>query len=92
MDDFTKVTWLVTDFQRRLNVILMREGRRHMMDMHLPFDVLNAIEDDLVPALQQVMTRIEWEPSDADLCPGEPPVTAQERFQAAWKKHIEMHS
>lgn len=92
MSDFGKVCELVVDFQRKLGVIMMREQQRHMMDQHLPFAVSGAIEDALMPALDAVVAELEWEPSDADLCPGEPDITASERAIASWRKHVEMHS
>lgn len=92
MDDFGKVSALVAEFQRKLQVIVRRDGSRHMMDAHIPMDILDAIENDLQPALEDVIRRIEWEPSDEDLMPGEPPITSAEMHSSAYAQHLAMHS
>lgn len=92
MDDFSKVSALIADFQRKLAVIVMRDGARHMMDAHIPMDVLGPIEDELQPLLDEIIKRIEWEPGDEDLCPGEPAVTMAEMHHEAWVQHVQMHS
>lgn len=92
MNDFSKVSELVAEFQRKLAVIVKRDGSRHMMDAHIPFDVMGVIEDELQPVLEELIRKIEWEPSDEDLLPGEPPITAAEMHSAAFAQHIAMHS
>jgi hypothetical protein len=90
-NDFAAVSTLVAEFQRKLEVIIKRDGSRHLMDAHIPLDVVNLIEDELMPILDAVIAWIEWEPSDEDLCPGEPPVTMQEMHSAAHAQHMELH-
>jgi hypothetical protein len=91
-NDFAAVSGLVAEFQRKLEVIVKRDGSRHMMDAHIPFDLMAVLEDELMPALEAAITCIEWEPSDEDLCPGEPPMTAQEMHTAAHAQHMELHN
>jgi hypothetical protein len=91
-NDFATVSTLVAEFQRKLQVIVQRDGSRHMMDAHIPFDLMAVLEDDLLPALEAAITCIEWEPSDADLCSGEPPMSMQEMHTAAHAQHMELHS
>ena len=90
-NDFAAVSTLVAEFQRKLEVIVKRDGSRHQMDSHIPFEVMAVLEDDLMPALEAAMSWIEWEPSDADLL-GESAVTAGEMHAAAHAQHIAMHS
>lgn len=92
MNDFGKVSELVAEFQGKLEVIIKRDGSRHEMDAHIPFDVLDVIENELQPALKEVIRRIEWEPSDEDLMPGEPPITSAEMHSSAYAQHLAMHS
>lgn len=92
MNDFANVSALVADFQRRLEVIVKRDGSRHMMDAHIPLDVMDVIENELQPVLEDLINKIEWEPSDEDLVPGEPPMTQSEIHEIARAMHIKMHS
>lgn len=89
-NDFAAVSTLVAEFQRKLEVIVKRDGSRHMMDMHMPLDLMAVLEDELMPALDAAIACIEWEPSDEDLL-GEPPMTAGEMHSAAHAQHIAMH-
>lgn len=90
-NDFAAVSGLVAEFQRKLEVIVKRDGRRHMMDAHIPFDLMDVLENELMPALEAAITCIEWEPSDDDIL-GEPPMTAQEMHSAAHAQHIALHN
>ena len=92
MSDFYKVSTLVAEFKDKLSVIIKRDGSRHEMDAHIPMDVMGLLEDELLPILKEVIAAIEWEPSDEDLCPAEPPITMAEMHQAAWVEHVQMHS
>lgn len=92
MSDFYKVSTLVAEFKDKLSVIIKRDGSRHEMDAHIPSYVMSLLECDLQPMLQKVIDAIEWEPSDEDLCPSEPPITMAEMHQAAWVEHVQMHS
>jgi hypothetical protein len=91
MNDFALLSKLTAAFQAEVSSIVMRESRRHMMDMHLDFETLALVEEELVPALQAVMDSLEWEPSDEDLL-GEPVVSADERHTAAHAEHVKYHS
>lgn len=90
-NDFAAVSTLVAEFQRKLEVIVKRDGSRHQMDAHIPFEVLAVLEDEVMPALEAAMTSIEWEPSDDDLYPGEPAMSMQELHSAAHAQHMELH-
>lgn len=92
MNDFAKVSELVAEFQRKLEVIIKRDGARHEMDAQIPYDLMTILEDELAPALDAAIRCIEWEPSDEDLCPGESPVTMAEMHSAAHAQHIALHS
>lgn len=92
MNDFATASALIADVYRRLDVIIKRDGSRHMMDAHIPSDVADILEDELMPVLEEVIRKIEWEPSDEDLMPGEPPITMAEMHSAAHAQHIAMHS
>jgi hypothetical protein len=91
-NDFAAVSTLVAEFQRKLEVIVKRDGSRHMMDAHIPLDLMRVLEDELMPALDVAIAWIEWEPSDEDLCPGEPPMTMQEMHSAAHAQHVELRN
>jgi hypothetical protein len=67
MNDFAVLSTLVTDFRKQLNTLLVREATRHMMDCHLDFHTLEALEEHLIPALDAVEDALDWEPTDADL-------------------------
>lgn len=91
-NDFAAVSTLVAEFQRKLEVIVKRDGSRHMMDAHIPMDLMDVLENELMPTLDAAIACIEWEPSDEDLCPGEPPMTMQEMHSAAHAQHVELHN
>jgi hypothetical protein len=91
MSDFSTLSKLTAEYQRQVAVLVDRDNARHIMDMHLPLDVLNIVEGELLPVLQEVMEAIEWEPSDAELL-GEPPTTSSELHDAAWKQHVSAHN
>ena len=90
-NDFAAVSTLVAEFQGKLEVIVKRDGSRHQMDAHIPFDLMDVLEDELMPALEAAITCIEWEPSDEDIL-GEPPMTMQEIHSAAHAQHIALHN
>jgi hypothetical protein len=91
-NDFWAVSTLVAEFQQKLEVIVKRDGSRHMMDAHIPMDLMDVLENELMPTLDVAIAWIEWEPSDEDLCPGEPPMTMQELHSAAHAQHMELHN
>ena len=91
MSDFSILSKLTAEYRRQVAALVDRDNARHIMDMHLPLDVLNIVEGELLPVLQEVMEAIEWEPSDAELL-GEPPMTSSELHDAAWKQHVSTHN
>lgn len=88
--DFAAVSTLVAEFQSKLEVILKRDGSRHQMDAHLPFEVSAVLEDEVMPALEAAMAWIDWQPSDDDIL-GEPAMSMQEMHSAAHAQHMELH-
>jgi hypothetical protein len=91
MSDFSLLADLTAAYQRQLGALVKRESNRDLMDMHLPLDVLNVIEEELLPALQAITAALDWEPSDADLL-GEPPLSSAEMLTAAWQQHLSAHN
>ena len=79
--DYTRLNLI----RHELNAILQREYKCHEMDSSPGLDNM----------LEEVITIMEewldYEPSDAELSPGEPPLTADEMHSAAWKEHQEAH-
>ena len=91
VNDFATVARLIADFEEKLKVIVERDGRRHMMDAHIDFHTMAAIEDELLPALELVLTCIDYEPCDEEMG-GEPPVTMAELHSAAHAQHTAFHN
>jgi hypothetical protein len=91
MSDYSLLSDLTTAYQQQLGALVKRESTRDLMDMHLPIDVLDVIEEQLLPALQAVADALDWEPSDADLL-GEPPLSSAEMLTAAWQQHLSAHN
>ena len=91
-NDFWAVSDLIAKFRAKLDLILWREGKRHEMDAHLPFDLRDLLENALVPVLDAAIASIEYDPTDEDLGGGEPPVTMAEMHAATHVQHIAMHS
>lgn len=74
---------------KELQDIVQRESKRHMMDTHLNHQMLNLIECEIIPALEN---ELNYEPSDEEMGYGsEPPMTADEMHSAAWAQHQELH-
>ena len=91
LNDFATVARLIAEFEDKLKAIVERDGRRHMMDAHIDFHTMAAIEDELLPALELVMTCIDYEPCDEEMG-GEPPVTMAELHSAAHAHHVAFHN
>ena len=89
-NDFYAVSQLVADFQRKLQVIVKRDGSRHMMDAHIDFTTMELLEE-LLPVLEQVMASIEYEPCDEEMG-GEPLITMAEMHSAAHAQHLALHN
>lgn len=90
-NDFAAVSTLVAEFRDKLKVIVARDGARHMMDAHIDFNTMGLLEEELLPVLEQVMTSIEYEPSDEEMG-GEPPITMAEMHSAAHAQHMALHN
>ena len=54
-------------------------------------DLFDLIEKAFANGDEITVELTQWEPNDDDLC-GEPPLTADEMHNAAWKQHQELHS
>ncbi|NBX49005.1 hypothetical protein EBT25_03515 [bacterium] len=67
------------------------------------YEDINCIDPENLEDLQEILRHAycygeeitiqleTWQPSDEDLC-GEPPMTADEIHNEAWKQHQELHS
>ena len=75
-----------------LKAIVQRENQRHQMDQHLVSGMLDLIENEIIPLLEN---EIDVDPTSQFLYDndgGEPPMTAAEVHHAAWVQHQVMHS
>jgi hypothetical protein len=73
-----------------LKGISQREGKRHMMDQHLTPSMLDLLDDEIIPMLEN---ELDYEPSDDELSYGsEPPLSSKEMLAEAWRQHQELHS
>jgi hypothetical protein len=80
----------LTDIIDELKAVLARESNRHMMDEHLDPATRDLIEFEIIPALEEYL---DYQPSDADLSSdGEPPMSADERWNRDLQQHRELHS
>jgi len=73
-----------------LKAISQRESKRHMMDQHLTPSMLDLLENEIIPMLEN---ELDYEPSDDELGYGsEPPLSSKEVLADAWRQHQELHS
>jgi hypothetical protein len=75
-----------------LKAIVQRENKRHQMDQHLVPGMLNLIENEIIPLLEN---EIDADPTPQflyDETGGEPAISADEVHHAAWVQHQAMHS
>jgi len=75
-----------------LKAIVQRENKRHQMDQHLVSGMLDLIENEIIPLLEN---EIDVDPTPQFLYDndgGEPPMTTAEVHHAAWVQHQVMHS
>ena len=75
-----------------LKGVAEREGKRHLMDQHTTFSMLNLLESEIIPSLE---TELDYDPTPQYLWDdhgGEPPVTLAEMHSQAHQQHIEAHS
>lgn len=71
---------------KELQAIYHREEKRPMGYNDLPIGA----DEYLLEAIGQLEKAIEW-PGEPEDSYGEPPLTANERWVAAWKEHQEAH-
>ena len=75
-----------------LKEIVEYENKLHMMDQTLnPVD-LSKIEDEIIPAIEEI---VDYDPTPQYLYDndgGEPAISAEEMHSGAWKQHQELHS
>lgn len=77
---------------KELKEIVDYENKLHMMDQTLNLTDLSKIEDEIIPAIEEI---IYYDPTPQYLYDndgGEPPMSASEMHSAAWKQHQELHS
>ena len=85
---------LLYHVDKKIKQMLIEDSRRHQMDAE-PQVVIEAIEDILQPALEQVLEVLDYDPTPEYLYDndgGEPPMTASEMHSVAWKQHQALHS
>jgi len=73
---------------KELEAVVERETHRHLMDSHLCSHHLSILEDEVINGLEAI---VDYTPSDDELT-GEPPLTASEMHEAAWKQRQALHS
>lgn len=77
---------------KELKEIVEYENKLHMMDQTLSLTDLSKIEDEIIPAIEEI---IYYDPTPQYLYDndgGEPPMSAEEIHSGAWKQHQELHS
>jgi len=75
-----------------LKGVAEREGKRHLMDQQTTFSMLNLLESEIIPSLEN---ELDYDPTPQYLWDdhgGEPPVTLAEMHSQAYQQHIEAHS
>jgi len=85
---------LIYHMEKRVKQLLLEDTRRHQMDSE-PGEVIETIEDELLPSIEKLMEIWDYDPTPQylyDNTGGEPPMTADEFYSAAWKQHQELHS
>ena len=77
---------------KELQEIVDYENKLHMMDQTLnPVD-LSKIEDEIIPAIEEI---VDYDPTPQYLYDndgGEPPISAEQMHSGAWRQHQEFHS
>jgi len=71
---------------KELVEIVEYENKLHMMDQTLNVTDLSKIEDEIIPAIEEI---IYYDPTDDY---GEPPMSAEEMHSGAWRQHQTYHS
>ena len=71
---------------QQLKDVVERENNRHIMDQHLMTSMLNLLEDEIIP---QIENELDYDPTPQylwDDSGGEPPVTLDEMHTQAYKQ------
>jgi len=71
---------------QQLKAVVEREDKRHMMDQHLHTSMLNLLEDEIIPQLEN---ELDYDPTPQylwDNSGGEPPVTLDEMHTEAYNR------
>jgi hypothetical protein len=93
---YPTIDWTKNEYyqvQRALEILMQvvdRESKRHEMNQHLTPSMLSMLEDEIIPMLSNELGCDDG-PSDYEIF-GEPPMTANEMYTAAWRQHQELHS
>ena len=69
-----------------LKGVAEREGKRHLMDQQTTFSMLNLLESEIIPSLEN---ELDYDPTPQYLWDdhgGEPPVTLDEMHTAAYNR------
>ena len=77
---------------KELKEIVEYENKLHMMDQTLNLTDLSKIEDEIIPAIEEI---IYYDPTPQYLYDndgGELPMGAEEIHSGAWKQHQKLHS
>ena len=85
---------LIYHMEKRVKQLLLEDTRRHQMDAE-PGEIIETIEDELLPSIEKLMEIWDYDPTPQYLYDndgGEPPLSANERHAAAWKQHQALHS
>lgn len=88
MNEYEAVGKVLAD----LKAIVQREHKRHQMDQHLVPSMLDLIENEIIPLLEN---EIDVDPTPQflfDETGGEPAISADEVHRAAWIQHQIMHA
>jgi hypothetical protein len=76
---------------KELNEIVKFENSLHMMDMTLNQTDVNTLEE----VISMIEDIVNYDPTPYylyDNSGGEAPMTANERLNASWKEHLQIHS
>ena len=85
---------LIYAMEKRVKQLLIDDQRKPEWKAE-PYWSMEIIEDEILPALEKYLAVWDDDPTPQYLYDndgGEPPISAGERHQAAWKQHQEMHS
>jgi len=90
-EKYPELTWTKNEYHQlqvaldALKNIRNREDRRHEMDQHLTPETANVLDE----VISMLSDELDYDPTPSE--PGEPPMTASEMHDAAWREHLEAH-